>query len=91
MNNCHSVNSRPRRRNAKRSIPTFHGLQIENKTSTAPNRAPYPSFISACPLGAPVYGGGEVSPGRPDRWASLLTRRKVTFQKKSRDKKDKAG
>ena len=31
------------------SIPTFHGLQIENKTSTVPNRAGYqhrnpPSF-----------------------------------------------
>ena len=86
MNNHHSVNSRTRIRNN----PNFPRT---TKAPTAPNRAGYRHhvFHNSVSPGAPVYGGGEVSSGRPDRWASLLTRRKVTFQRRSRDKKEKAG
>ena len=55
-------------------IPTFHGLRIKKrKALTAPNRAGYRHhvFHNSVSPGAPVYGGGEVSSGRPDRWASL--------------------
>ena len=94
VNNYHSVKPGPRRRNAKRINPNFpRTANQKRKAPTAPNRAGYRHHVfhfSVSP-GAPVYGGGEVSSGRPDRWASLLTRRKVTFQRRSRDKKEKAG
>ena len=71
-------------------IPTFRGLQIKNrKAPTAPNRAGYRHHVLhfGVSLGAPVDGEGEVSSDRPDRWAPLLTRREVTFQRRFRDKK----
>ena len=72
VNNHHSVDPRPRRRNAKRINPNFprtaNRKQDVHRAQPSRLSAPYPSFISACPLGAPVYGGGEVSSGQPDRW-----------------------